>query len=150
MTDATDTPDNTTDNPQQLRDRRAAYALLRIILGTNILMHGLSRLLAGSSQFATKLVPQFSHTPLPLSLVYSFGLVLPWTEALFGLLLVVGLRTRAALVGGSTLILMLTFGSALAQDWSAASIQLTYAAVYAALLFLISYNGWAVDALLTE
>ncbi len=144
----TDTTETTTT--QHLRDQRTAYALLRIILGTNILMHGLSRLIAGSSQFAAKLIPQFSHTPLPLSLVYSFGLMLPWTEALFGLLLVVGLRTRTALIGGSALLLALTFGSALSQDWNAASIQLTYAAVYSALLFLIPYNGWSLDAFLTH
>ena len=40
--------------PGNLRDRFIAYALIRIILGTNIAMHGLSRLIAGL-------------TPLPLS-----------------------------------------------------------------------------------
>lgn len=151
MTDMTETADTTEPiTSQHLRDQRAAYALLRIILGTNILMHGLSRLIAGSSQFAAKLIPQFSHTPIPLSLVYSFGLVLPWVEALFGLLLVIGLRTRAAIVGGSAVMLLLTFGSAMTQDWNAASIQLTYAAIYSALLFLIRYNGWSLDTLLSR
>ena len=130
------------------RDHRAAYALLRIILGANIAMHGISRLIAGPAQFQTKLVGQFEHSVLPLSLVWSFGIVLPWAEALFGLLLLVGLRTRAALVGGSALLLLLTFGSAMIQDWQAASTQLLYAAVYAALLFGIRFNGWSLDALM--
>jgi thiosulfate dehydrogenase [quinone] large subunit len=102
----------------------------------------------GASVFSSKLVSQFAHSPLPSSLVWGFGVSLPWVEALFGLLILFGLRTRAALVGGSVVLLLLTFGSALIQDWQAASAQLLYAAVYAALLFLIRFNGWSLDALL--
>ncbi|HEX4652591.1 MAG TPA: DoxX family protein [Granulicella sp.] len=131
-----------------IRDQRAAYALLRIILGTNIALHGISRFMMGASVFSSKLVSQFAHSPLPSSLVWGFGVSLPWVEALFGLLILFGLRTRAALVGGSVVLLLLTFGSALIQDWQAASAQLLYAAVYAALLFLIRFNGWSLDALL--
>jgi thiosulfate dehydrogenase [quinone] large subunit len=133
---------------RDIRDQRAAYALLRIILGANIALHGISRIMMGSSVFSSKLVSQFSHSPLPSSLVWGFGLSLPWVEALFGLLILLGLRTRAALVGGSVVLLLLTFGSALIQDWQAASAQLLYAAVYAALLFLIRFSGWSLDAVL--
>ena len=91
---------------------------------------------------------QFAHAPLPPALVQLFGQSLPWVECLFGLLLLIGLRTRAALIGGALLILVLTFGSSLIQDWQAASTQLLYAAVYAALLFLLRFNGWSVDSLL--
>ena len=132
------------------RDKALAYALLRIVLGTNIMMHGVSRLIAGPSAFSTKLVEQFAHSPLPPILVQLFGQCLPWVECLFGALLLIGLRTRAALVGGALLILVLTFGSSLVQDWQAASIQLIYAAVYAALLFLLPYNAWSIDALLAR
>jgi len=58
--------------------------------------------------------------------------------------------SRAAIIGGSLLILVLTFGSTLVQDWQAASTQLVYAAVYAALLFLLRFNGWSVDAVLAR
>jgi thiosulfate dehydrogenase [quinone] large subunit len=133
-------------DPKDIRDQRAAYALLRVILGANIALHGISRLIMGASVFSSKLVDQFAHSPLPASLVWGFGMSLPWVEALFGLLLLLGLRTRAALVGGSAVLLLLTFGSALIQDWQAASAQLLYAAVYAALLFLIRFNGWSLDA----
>lgn len=130
------------------RDKFTAYALLRITLGANIAMHGVSRLIAGSNAFATKLTEQFAHSPLPPLLVQLFGQSLPWVECLFGLLLLIGLRTRAAVVGGALLILILSFGSSLIQDWQAASTQLLYAAVYAALLFLLRFNGWSIDSLL--
>jgi len=51
-------------------------------------------------------------------------------------------------VSGSFVLLPLTFGSALIQNWQAASTQLRYAAIYAALLFLIRLNGWSLDAVL--
>ena len=134
--------------PGNLRDRFTAYALLRITLGTNIAMHGLSRLIAGSNAFSAKLTEQFAHAPLPPTLVQLFGQSLPWIECLFGLLLLIGLRTRAALIGGALLILVLTFGSSLIQDWQAASTQLLYAAIYAALLFFLPLNGWSIDSVL--
>ena len=138
------------DNHNDDRDRQAAYMLLRFVLGMNIFIHGISRLLAGSALFASKVVTQFAQTPLPRWSVYSFGLSLPWIEALLGLLLLIGLRTRAALIGGGLLILTLTFGSSLIQDWSAAGSQLTYALAYTALLFLLRYNTWSIDQALAK
>jgi thiosulfate dehydrogenase (quinone) large subunit len=127
-------------------DERLAYALLRVVVGTNLMMHGVSRMIAGPGEFAAKLVMQFAHAPLPAWSVWAFGLTLPAIEGGLGLLLLIGLRTRAALIAASALIIVLTFGSSLLQDWAAAGIQLTYAVVYAALLFLHKYNGWSVDA----
>ena len=63
---------------RDIRDQRAAYALLRIILGANIALHGIGRLMMGSSVFSSKLVSQFAHSPLPSPLVWVFGMSLPW------------------------------------------------------------------------
>jgi thiosulfate dehydrogenase [quinone] large subunit len=128
------------------RDERVAYALLRAVVGVNLLMHGVSRALTGTGEFAAKLVMQFAHAPLPAWSVWVFGLTLPAIEGSIGLLLLIGLRTRAALIAAAMLIAALTFGSALLQDWPAAGLQLTYASVYAALIFLHRYNGWSADA----
>jgi len=130
------------------RDRRLAYALLRILVGINLIMHGVSRMLMGPSVFAEKLTAQFGHSPLPLRGAWAFGMVLPAIEALLGMLLLLGLRTRAALVASLFLMMLLTLGVALVQDWSAAGLQLTYGLVLAALLFLSRYNGWSLDACL--
>jgi thiosulfate dehydrogenase [quinone] large subunit len=134
----------------ETRDQRLAYALLRAVVGTNLMMHGISRAIGGTGEFAAKLVMQFAHAPLPAWSVWVFGLTLPAIEGGLGLLLLIGLRTRAALIAASALILVLTFGSSLLQDWPAAGTQLTYAAVYAALLFLHKHNGWSADAWLAR
>jgi len=129
-----------------IADERLAYALLRIVVGTNLMMHGVSRMIAGPGEFAAKLVMQFGHAPLPASSVWLFGLSLPSIEATLGFLILVGLRTRAAFITASLLIVVLTFGSALLQDWAAAGTQLTYALVYSTLIFLHRYNGWSIDS----
>jgi thiosulfate dehydrogenase [quinone] large subunit len=132
-------------NPQ---DIAIAYLLLRATMGLNIFMHGLSRILAGTAAFAATMVPMFRQTILPGWSVYGFGLVLPWGEAVLGLLVLMGLRTRIGLIGGSILIFLLTFGTALRQDWATASVQLTYAAIYAALLAYCRWDTYSLDALL--
>jgi thiosulfate dehydrogenase (quinone) large subunit len=126
-------------------DRRLAYALLRAIVGVNLAVHGISRLLAGPHAFAASLVGMFHATPLPSWSVMAFGFVLPWVEAALGLLLLLGLATRFALAAASLTILVLTFGSTLRQDWESAGLQLIYAAIYAALLVFRSENVYSLD-----
>jgi thiosulfate dehydrogenase (quinone) large subunit len=127
-----------------------AFLLLRLTLGLNICMHGVSRIAASPSTFANSLSPMFQNTPLPAWSVHVFGLILPWAEALLGFLLLIGLWTLPALVCGALLILVLTFGTTLRQDWNAAGIQLVYAAVYAALLALVRWNYHSVDRLVSR
>src|SRR5215831_13380367 len=94
-------------------DEKIAYALLRATTGINLLMHGVSRLLAGPENFAGHLSEQFARSPLPPVLVQLFGRVLPAVEGLIGLSLLLGLKTRWSLIAASFLMMVLTFGSAL-------------------------------------
>jgi thiosulfate dehydrogenase [quinone] large subunit len=130
----------------ELRNKQMGYALLRAVVGVNLMMHGISRMVAGPGVFAAKLVMQFEHAPLPAWSVWLFGLMLPTIEGLLGLLILLGLRTRATLVAASLLIMLLTFGSSLLQDWTITGIQLTYGLVYSALIFLHQHDGWSIDA----
>jgi thiosulfate dehydrogenase [quinone] large subunit len=132
-------------NGFQLKDERLGYALLRVVLGVNLLMHGVGRILMGAGEFAFKLQTQFAHSPLPSWSVRSFGVVLPGIECLLGALMV-GLRTRAALIATGALMALLTFGSGLIQDFTAAGTQLIYAAIIAALVALVRFDGWSADA----
>jgi len=129
------------------QDRQLGYLFLRLILGLNIFLHGLIRILAGTIHFAASLIPEFAKTPLADWAVYDFGLVLPWAEAAIGLLLLLGLFTRWALIAGSLVMLVLTFGTGLRQDWSIAALQLTYAVIYAALLAFREHNFFSADTL---
>jgi thiosulfate dehydrogenase (quinone) large subunit len=78
------------------------------------------------------LAKQFHGTPLPEPLVLAFAYALPWIETVIGVFMLIGLFTRAALSAGSLLIMILTFGTTLRQDWETVGLQLMYAVVHAA------------------
>ena len=132
-----------------LPDRRLAYLLLRLTLGINILLHGAVRLPALGA-FVAGTVQQFADTPLPAVAVRLFGLSLPFLETAIGLLLIVGLWTRWALVAGALLIAALVFGTALRSDWETLSIQMIYAIIYYLLLTGRTYDYFALDTLCTK
>ncbi len=135
---------------QKTTDRNLAYAFFRVFLGTNIALHGASRIYSGVGGFAAEMVSQFAKTPLPSWMVYFFGVSLPFAEAVVGVLIFIGLWSRLTYCAGFLLIIALTFGSTLRQDWTAAGWQLLYAFAYAALLAFREHNIYSVDGARTK
>jgi thiosulfate dehydrogenase [quinone] large subunit len=131
-------------------DRRIAYALLRIVFGVNMFFHGLSRLLGDHAAFLAYLSQQMAKAPLPKSILPPFATALPWTEATIGLLLLLGLFTRFALVAGSLVLIILMAGITLAQNWDVAGIQLIYCAIYFVLLTHRGRNFYSLDTLISR
>ena len=131
-------------------DRRIAYALLRIVFGINIFFHGLSRLLGDHAAFLAYLSQQMAKAPLPKSILPPFAATLPWVEGTVGLLLLLGLFTRFALVAGSLVMIVLMAGITLAQNWDVAGIQLIYCAIYFVLLTHRGRNFYSLDTLLPK
>jgi thiosulfate dehydrogenase (quinone) large subunit len=128
-----------------------AYTILRLSFGANIMLHGVSRLLAGHAAFLAYLTHYFEKTPLvPASLLPSFAWVLPPMETLLGLLLVLGLWTRFALIAGALVLAMLVVGTNLAQDWNVAGLQLIYAFLYCYLLVHRGRNVVSIDGMMSR
>ena len=125
-------------------DRRLAYFLLRFTLGVSIFFHGVTRL-PHIGVFADHIVNQFANTVLPVFLVRQFAIGLAVEEAVTGFLLIVGLWTRWAIIIGVLAMASLIFGNSLISDFPTVAIDLTYAAIYAALLAGLEYNSVAVD-----
>ncbi len=126
-------------------DKALAYALLRVAFGVNFAGHGLVRIYHGVGQFAGTTAAHLAGSPLPHGMVYGFGLMIPWIEALLGVSLILGLLTRAALVGGAVFMMALTVGVAANQQWDVAGQQLVYSLVFFLLLFLREHNGLSLD-----
>lgn len=129
------------------RDREIAYGILRLALGVNLFGHAFVRTLNGATGFVNWLVEHMSGTALPPWLVRPFGYFLTGEEFLVGALLAVGLYTRPALVFGSLVMIALTWGTVLKQDWPTTAFQLIYSIVFFLLLFFREYNCFSLDEL---
>jgi thiosulfate dehydrogenase [quinone] large subunit len=77
-----------------------------------------------------------------------FARVLPPVETALGILLVLGLWTRFALIAGALAITVLAIGTNLAQDWTVAGLQLIYAFIYYYLLVHRELNSVSVDGMM--
>jgi thiosulfate dehydrogenase [quinone] large subunit len=127
--------------------KELAYALLRIGFGVNFLGHGLFRILSGTAKFATTMAGGMTKSLLPHGLIVVFGNCIPWLETVLGLMLILGLGTRLALVAGALFMWTLTFGVTSNQQWDVAGQQLLYSLVFFVLLFMVEYNALTVDRL---
>jgi thiosulfate dehydrogenase [quinone] large subunit len=129
-------------------DRSLAYALFRLTFGVNIMMRGVVRIALGRTAFITYMLTQFKDVPvMPPAFLIPFATVLPYIESVVGLMLVLGFKTRAALIVGSLMITALTFGTMLRNDFTIAWLQLTYAIVFFLLMAFRSWNLLSVDGM---
>ncbi|MGK4008971.1 MauE/DoxX family redox-associated membrane protein [Sorangium sp. So ce1036] len=125
-----------------------AHACLRLVLGTNIAVHGLARV-RDAAGFGAKLAADFDGL-LPSWLVGPFGAAVPFLELGIGVAVLLGLRLREALAAGGVLLASLTFGMGLRQQWEVVGLQLVYALAYWALLYRMEDARLTADALLLD
>ncbi|MFD2785655.1 DoxX family membrane protein [Hymenobacter rubripertinctus] len=128
----------------KLTNPALAFVLGRLLLGLNFLMHFLVRLpkLAG---FRAGLMKQFATTPLPAPLVEAFATVLPFVEGGIGLLLLLGLFTRPALVAAMGVMMSLVLGSNLLEEWATVGSQMGYGLFIFALILFCQHNRFCFD-----
>ena len=124
------------------------YATLRLALGFNVFMHGFVRLQKDRRAFAVAIEKEFEDTVLPKTAVVIFASLLPYLEALIGLLLIAGLFTQVTLLAGFSLMLLLMLGKSLKADWQVVSLQMIYVAFYGLLIMLLKSNHISLDQLL--
>src|ERR1700689_4176660 len=138
----------TPDTSSVALDRRLAYAVFRLTLGINILVHGAGRIFGpGAEAFASTTAAEFTKTALPAGMVYAFLIVLPFAELALGVLTTLGLFTRWALALGALMIAVLVFGTAMRSDWNTVGVQMIYAITYYLLLVNLSENRFSLDGL---
>ena len=109
---------------------------------------GVVRIALGRGAFVAYMLKQFEAVPvMPPAFLVPFATVLPYVETLIGLMILVGFRTRTALIAGSLMIAALTFGTMMRQDFTIAWLQLDYAIAFFLLLALRSWNVISIDGM---
>jgi thiosulfate dehydrogenase (quinone) large subunit len=126
-----------------------SFLIVRLAVAASMLGHGLVRL-PKLGAFSNWMVSSFEKSMLPSALVTPFSYILPVAEFVIGLLLVIGLFTRASLVAGGFTMVILIFGSAMVESWEAMPSQFIHAAFFAVLLSFLQYNTYAVDNILKK
>jgi thiosulfate dehydrogenase [quinone] large subunit len=127
--------ETTADSP--IREQRTAYLLLRLIMGLDFFGHGFARIFTGThlGGFAHWMVGDMAKAPLPPGLVLATGYVVPCVELAIGVLLLIGVGIRFALILAMLLMMVLMFGVTMKQEWSIAGQQMLYGFVLAVLLY---------------
>jgi thiosulfate dehydrogenase [quinone] large subunit len=124
---------------------RTAFLLARLGIGMSFFGHGLVRL-PKLGAFVDHMATPFQHSILPQSFVAPFGYALPFLEFGVGLLLLLGLFTRQALIAGAVVMILLIFGTTAIEQWQNLDSQLVHLAFCAVLLpFVEEYNSFALD-----
>ena len=95
-------------------DTSLAYAIFRLTFGVNICFRGIARIFVlGLDNFAAGMMKQFSATAFPAAFIDAFAHTLPLIETALGIMLILGLKTRLALIVGGLMMTCLTFGTML-------------------------------------
>lgn len=125
-------------------DKQMAFALLRLTLGINMLGRVLVRL-PDVQQFAEGMARNFADTILPEPFVLVYAYVILLAEAVIGLLLILGWKTRYALAGMGLLLASLTIGQILLQNYGTVANILIYAIAVYLMLTNTEHDHFGID-----
>ncbi|TVQ03635.1 MAG: DoxX family membrane protein [Balneolaceae bacterium] len=125
-------------------DRNMGFAILRVMLGINMLGRSIIRI-PQIDAFTTGMAANFADTflPEPFVLVYAYIIVI--TETIIGILLILGWKTRWALLTMGILLITLAFGMILQQNFGTVANILLYTFVVSFLLFHTRFDHFGLD-----
>lgn len=126
--------------------RETGYGLLRLTFGIVFLFAGIGKFIGGLSSFVGTMNQHFSGK-LPAAMVMPFAYVLPFGEVTAGALIFLGLFTRLGLTISGLLLVGLTFGTVMLNDFPTVAHNAQYALVNFVLLWASEYNLYSVDGL---
>lgn len=97
-------------------DRSWAILFARLVLGLIFFMAGAFKVFQlGPLEHARKYFLPYADTFLPGWSLWAMGVAIPFIELIAGALVILGLRTRAALVGLGSVLVIVTFGHLLKE-----------------------------------
>ena len=127
--------------------RAIAYTLMRVAYGVIFLFYGIGKFRGGLGSFVGGMNQQFSGK-LPAIMVMPFAYFIPFAETISGVLILLGLFTRAGLTLSGLLLIGLTFGVVILAQAPIVAHNLQYVLINFVLLWLVDLNRWSIDGLI--
>ncbi len=125
-------------------DRRIGFALLRLMLGINMLGRSIVRI-PELQNFASGMADNFADTFLPEPFVLIYAYIIVFTETIIGVMLVLGWKTRWGLTIMGLLLATLTFGVILQTNFGTAANIMIYGIGVCLLLSNTQYDHFGID-----
>ena len=123
-----------------------AYTMFRLFMGLNMMLHGAVRLGENYPIFVAWAQGVFADSWLPEWLVTLEARLIPGVEIIIGVMLLLGFRTRIALIAAFALMATLVFGMNVVQDWELVSRHLVYVIAFYLLMYNLEHNEFSMDA----
>jgi uncharacterized membrane protein YphA (DoxX/SURF4 family) len=102
--------------PARVDDRSWALLFARLVLGLIFFMAGVWKVFQlGPLEHARKYFLPYADTFLPVWSLWAVGVAIPFVEMIAGALVILGLRTREALVSLGFVLALVTFGHLLRE-----------------------------------
>ncbi len=104
------------NEPGKITGRAWAILFARLVLGLIFFMAGVMKVFQlGPLEHARKYFLPYADTFLPVWSLWAVGVVIPFIELLAGAMVILGLRTREALVSLGFVLAIVTFGHLLKE-----------------------------------
>lgn len=123
-----------------MRDFKTTFFFLRLPVAISLAGHGLVRL-PKLTVFAEGMASSMESSVLPSGLILGFGYILPVIEAVLGIALIIGFKTRYTLYASLTVMSMLVLGSSTVENWGGVQAQLTHGIYLGILLWYFDKNA---------
>lgn len=120
------------------------YALLRVTVGVNFLMHGATRIFGDLGGFVGGVAGSFEGL-LPRWMTVPFAYAIPFAELILGAALLIGFKTAGTAAWLMALMIALIFGKTLQQEWGTAGTQMVYSLILFVLVFLAQHDGFGIS-----
>lgn len=120
-----------------MRDFTTAYFFLRLPIAISLAGHGLVRL-PKLHAFSDWMVKTMEKSVIPDLLIIPFSYLLPVAEAVIGIFLLAGFKSKLTIYSCLTLMSILILGSCSIENWTAIESQLLHSAYLAGLFWFFS------------
>lgn len=115
-----------------------------------MLIHGAVRLFGDYHFFITKMEKMFELTFIPKFLVTLGANLISPLEFIFGLMLIIGFRTKESVFILTLNMMLLISGVCILQKWDLAGLQMSYVLYLFFIGHYIEYNNLSLDRLINK